>query len=225
MVRSRVLLSAILTESTATIAASGGYGRGYRVSMSVHLNGCIPRPRIRRAGDRAGRGCPRRPSQSMTPQISSRPPGARGQVEALASADHLHRAPASAGRSRDVAFVEIGSSRERGQVHGRGYRRSNAFSANGSRLALGRCDALVVAESCHRSRGTGQRACLFLLVVCGPRWTPSAVRLLGRGPATARRAPSAGWVAPGEFLRPARDDKRRATAVNPGLFAPTSWWS
>ena len=51
----------VLTESTATIAASGGYGRGYRVSMSVHLNGYIPRPRIRRAGDCAGRGSgPRR---------------------------------------------------------------------------------------------------------------------------------------------------------------------
>ena len=72
MVRSRVLLSAIFATLgvalagcaaplsrgyyaggypygiTATIAAGGVYGRGYRVSMLVHLNGCIPRPRIRR---------------------------------------------------------------------------------------------------------------------------------------------------------------------------------
>ena len=41
--------AAIRTESTATIAASGVYGRGYRVSMLVHLNRCIPRPRIGRS--------------------------------------------------------------------------------------------------------------------------------------------------------------------------------
>ena len=49
-----------LRNPTATIAASGGYGRGYRVSMSVHLNGCIPRLRIRSPGHCAVRGSRRR---------------------------------------------------------------------------------------------------------------------------------------------------------------------
>ena len=37
------------------------------MSMLVHLNGCIPRPRIRRSGVCAERGCPRRPSRPATP--------------------------------------------------------------------------------------------------------------------------------------------------------------
>ena len=98
MVRSRVLLSAIFATLGVALAGcaaplsrgyyAGGYpygihgyycgewsvGRGYRVSMLVHLNGCIPRPRIRRSGVCAERGCPRRPSRPATPGARSPPP-------------------------------------------------------------------------------------------------------------------------------------------------------
>jgi hypothetical protein len=115
----------------------------------------------------------RNATASITPQISSRPPaqGVRSRRLRARITDHLHRAPASAGRSRDVALAEIGSSRERGQVHGRGYRPVERFQRK-------RQSPCAWPLRCARSRRASPREPWrrLELPLCASRWRRARTR-------------------------------------------------